>query len=450
MQQEGPSLSTRGESQAEVGKLAVGWEKIAIDSYDPESNPNGIVNLGIAENTLIHKQLTEYFHHNFRLAYKDFTYGDSFSGSSRLRRALSGLLNTRFKPHTPVTPQHIVLGAGLTPIIGQLSRSISNPGDGILLATPYYQGFDLDLPVQNDITPVGVPVPISDMFTPAELTYFEKALQESNEKGTTIKAVILCNPHNPLGRSYPPEVIVEYFRFCEKHNLHLISDEIYALSVFPSRDVPNPQPFVSALSFDLKEHGINVSRVHVLYGMSKDFNANGFRLGALVSQANPALMQSMMIAAVFMMISSPASSLWTTLLSDEPFLSHFIETNQLALREAYEYMTSWLRFHNIPYIPSSAGHFLLADMRPVLSDVDRYGPLLPIGDEQDMRQREAALAELLMSHKVAMVPGAHCHMDAGWFRVTFSVRKDYVDVALARIENALGWERWPELSKVNN
>ncbi|KAF8632795.1 hypothetical protein AX17_004757, partial [Amanita inopinata Kibby_2008] len=80
--------------------------------------------------------------------------------------------------------------------------------------------------------------------------------------------------------------------------------------------------------------------------------------------------------------------------------------------------------------------------------MDRYSPLLPTVDEQDMRQREAALAEFLLSHKVAMVPGAHCHMDAGRFRVVFSVKKDYVDVALARIEDALGWVRWPELVKL--
>ncbi|KAF8632797.1 hypothetical protein AX17_004759 [Amanita inopinata Kibby_2008] len=188
MQQEGPSLSTRDQSQAEVEKLAIGWEKIAIDSYDPNNNPN--------------------------------------ARSSNALLALLHNLNSIF-----ITT----------------------------FATPYCQGFDL-----NDITPVGVPVPISDMFTPVELTHFEKALQKSNYEGTTIKAVILRNPHNPLGRSYPPQVTVEYFRFCEKHNLHLISSEIYALSDFPSSDVSNTQPFVSALSFDLKEHGINASRVRVL------------------------------------------------------------------------------------------------------------------------------------------------------------------------------------------
>lgn len=55
--------------------------------------------------------------------------------------------------------------------------------------------------------------------------------------------------------------------FCEKHELHLISDEVYALSVHTNdaKDLPN---FTSVLSFDLKGL-MNEDHLHVLYGMSK-------------------------------------------------------------------------------------------------------------------------------------------------------------------------------------
>lgn len=77
-------------------------------------------------------------------------------------------------------------------------------------------------------------------------------------------------------------------RFCEKYNLFLVSDEIYALSVFPTSDVPHPAPFVSALSIDWQtEAGVNPSRVVVVSSASKDFTMNGLRLGTLVCQHNP-------------------------------------------------------------------------------------------------------------------------------------------------------------------
>ncbi|KAF8624618.1 hypothetical protein AX15_005773 [Amanita polypyramis BW_CC] len=372
----------------------------------------------------------------------------SHKGDPCLRNALADLFNTHFNPYKPILSDQIIVGAGLSAIASHLVGVLANPGDGVLLAAPYYYGFDWELTIQHDIVPVPVPVPKSDIFTLIELMHLEKALEESHQKGTRIKAVILCNPHNPLGRPYPRNVIIEYCKFCEKHNLHLICDEVYALSVFSSRDIPDPEPFVSALSIDLESNRVNPSRVHVLYGMSKDFNCNGFRIGALVtSLCNESLLHSMVISAFFSCAASPATSLWSTMLSDKTFLDYFLETNRLKLQEAYDYMTSWLQFHKIPYIPSSAGHFVLVDMRPILSDIQRYGSLLSIKSDQDMCARENVLLRFLADRGVWLTPGSMCHMDNGWFRFTFSTRRDFVQVALARIEDAMGWREWSELGR---
>jgi len=166
----------------------------------------------------------------------------------------------------------------------------------------------------------------------------------------------------------------------------------------------------------------------------------------MVSQSNPSIIQSIMASAPFMLVASPSDNLWSTLLNDQTYLPVFIKTNQFKLRKAYEYMTSWLKFHNIPYIPSSAGLFLMVDWRPILSNFDRYGSILSITPDQNMRERESTLFAFLLARKVMAIPGEMCHAEPGWFRFTFSVRRDYLDVALARIETALGWETWPLLS----
>ena len=43
---------------------------------------------------------------------------------------------------------------------------------------------------------------------------------------------MLVNPHNPTGRTYSADTLRGYVQFAEKHDLHLISNEIYALSTF--------------------------------------------------------------------------------------------------------------------------------------------------------------------------------------------------------------------------
>ncbi|KZT04206.1 PLP-dependent transferase [Laetiporus sulphureus 93-53] len=437
-----PQLSACGEAQAEKGELIDTFKLIMRDAYDAERNPE--VATGVAENTLMQEELQQYFQCNLRL---DFTYGDALSGSARLRTALSNLLNSYFSPFRPVSPEHIIIGAGVTSVISQVARVLVNPGDGVLIAAPYFQGFDYDLRLQNGIVPVGVPVPMSQMCTMEEVACLERALQsnKATANATRIKAVILCNPHNPLGWCYPPDVLEAYLRLCETHNLHLPSDEIYALSVFSSSDVPQPVPFTSILSFDPTALGVHPARVHVLYGMSKDFDANGFRAGALITQANARLVRSLALSAMYMAVGSPTDALWSALLNDATYLPAFLAANRTRLREAYEYTAAWLRFHGVPYIPSSAGHFLMADMRGVLTDLDRYGSILSITQVQSMEEREDALNAYFMKHKVIITPGTTYHLpksEAGWFRITFAVRRDHVNVALRRIERAMGWKTW--------
>lgn len=65
--------------------------------------------------------------------------------------------------------------------------------------------------------------------------------------------------------------------------MHFISDEIYAKSVFGNLDTPDAVQFVSTLSLDL-EGVIDPACHHVLYGASKDFCANGLRLGLVYTQ----------------------------------------------------------------------------------------------------------------------------------------------------------------------
>jgi aspartate/methionine/tyrosine aminotransferase len=81
----------------------------------------------------------------------------------------------------------------------------------------------------------------------------------------------------------PAETLQEIARFCGRNNLHLISDEIFALSVYNNPQAADVTPFTSILALDL-EHCIDRQLVHVAYGAGKDFGATGLRLGVLHSR----------------------------------------------------------------------------------------------------------------------------------------------------------------------
>jgi 1-aminocyclopropane-1-carboxylate synthase len=82
--------------------------------------------------------------------------------------------------------------------------------------------------------------------------------------------VVLCNPNNPLGRCYEREVLVGLVSWAEGKGVHVVSDEIYGLSVYMRVDRTN-EKFTSVLSLTENEVSGDWLRkgVHVLYGLSK-------------------------------------------------------------------------------------------------------------------------------------------------------------------------------------
>lgn len=420
-------------------------------------NPDGIVNLAVAENTLMTDYLARYFKDRFSLRPVNFTYGDSLAGNRHLRNSLANLFNDHFHPHKSVVADELIAGAGLLPMISQLGKALVDSGNAIMLLRPYYHGFDIALESLDGIKLHGVgPVPLDDMFTIREVEYFELALQEAKASGTgaNFQAVLLVNPQNPFGRCYPREVLESYCRFCEQHDLHLISDEIYALSTFSSCDNPTPTPFSSILSIDLDAINVKDTRVHMLYGMSKDFDANGFRAGVLHTR-HEELYQSLLATSIFSIVSSPAAELWASLLDDKEGLAEYIQENCEALKEAYEHLTNWLKTHGVPYVPSAAGHFLMVDFRRVLSSFDEDSEGLGVGETmgfkglKSMEEREHALVEYLAKvAKVVLNPGASLHMpEPGWCRLTFTLPRWMMDTALRRMEQAFGWESSAEVRR---
>lgn len=204
-----------------------------MSAYDKDANPDGLINLGIAENTLMTQEYLDYFQGAIKhLQPYDLTYGTQSSGSRRLNEAIAKMWNENFAPVEPVQPGQIVTGPGASSVLDQLIAALLDPGQGVLLAGPHYNGFDVNMVARSGAKIRPAPIPLEDVFTPLELDHLEKELQAAKEDGVEVRAVMLCSPHNPYGRTYDKETLLAYAQFCEKHDLHLISDEIYALSVF--------------------------------------------------------------------------------------------------------------------------------------------------------------------------------------------------------------------------
>lgn len=147
-------------------------------------------------------------------------------------------MNKRFHPVVPVHHDNLLVANGVSSICELLGFTIAEPGDGILMSSPIYQAFAIDFGTKAKVQTVHVPFGDVDQFSPDAVTLYERRIIESELAGTKIRALLLCHPHNPLGQCYPRETIIGLMKLCQKYHIHLLSDEIYAMSVYdvPSKD----------------------------------------------------------------------------------------------------------------------------------------------------------------------------------------------------------------------
>lgn len=153
------------------------------------------------------------------------------------------------------------------------------------------------------IIPVSEPAQETDSAQ-AIVAAYQTAANQAAASGTRIRGLLFCNPHNPHGHVCTVEVLDALLRFCEEADIHFLSDEIYALSTFGRIDAqaagePNQRGgkgfaspsarFVSVLSRDLKKLGVDRSRIHILYSISKDFGCSGLRLVCKSEKPTPFL-----------------------------------------------------------------------------------------------------------------------------------------------------------------
>ncbi|KAL5356677.1 hypothetical protein BJX96DRAFT_187400 [Aspergillus floccosus] len=210
-------------------------------------------------------------------------------------------------------------------------------------------GFDFHFSVRAQVHPVAAPLrDLHDTFNPDAL--LESLTKTFDTSPYPIRALIITNPGSPLGQCYSAEALRCCARFCDDRGLHLICDEVYALSYFGGGD-SKATPFQSIVSLDLNAIGCDLSRVHVVWCMSKDFGCSGLRLGCVISQANPELILGLRVPTSTEVYS--LSTLCSTALLTSVNLPDLIESNVRRLSFSYRAVIATLESHGVELAPEA-------------------------------------------------------------------------------------------------
>ncbi|KAL1859987.1 hypothetical protein Plec18170_001936 [Paecilomyces lecythidis] len=413
-------LSQRGASRA--GLLDIPWRYAPTQTYDREKNPGGLISFGMAEHVPMRKEMVNFINDKVTFTEDSIGYRAKPPSAARLPTALAAHINRNFNPHSPVDPNNVLTVSSPTALGGMLGFALGEPGDGILVSRPMYGRFELDYGAEADIKIIYADTELEEGFTPAVVPKFEAALKDAEQKGVKIRAVLIANPNNPVGRCYPVETLKEICKFCQKHQVHLISDEVYALCVFDTGD-PDAVPFNSILSLDFSNL-IDPNLVHFMYGFSKDFASGGLHLGFLVSK-NQALLRACKATLRLHSASGAAVTIGAAVLEDQEFISNFISKARKNLALCYRIATVTLDNAGIRYIKGgNAGFFIYIDLSPYLPPESPEHP--------SQQEREFALAQRLLEGGVFLHPGEEHATSPGLFRLVFTQDEDILREGLRR------------------
>ena len=139
--------------------------------------------------------------------------------------------------------------------------AITDPGDEVILPTPYYFNHEMAVTMLN-CRPVAVPT--DENYHP-DLKRIEKAINART------RAVVTISPNNPSGAVYPRELLIAVNRLCLKHNVYHITDETYEYFTYDGA-----VHFSPASLKDSHRHTIS------LFSLSKAYGFASWRIGYMV------------------------------------------------------------------------------------------------------------------------------------------------------------------------
>ncbi|KAJ7144113.1 pyridoxal phosphate-dependent transferase [Mycena epipterygia] len=416
--------------------------------YDPELYPDGVINLSIAENSLLSERLLEHFARPLTtLRTQHLRYRATLLKTElpTVEDLIPQYINDHFRPRVPVTRDNCVTGPGIGAVLAQLVWAVVGEGEGVLMSAPFYDDYvrDITHPALATLVLASLP-PTADPLSVDILPALEAKLLESKRAGVPIKLLLVPNPHNPLPRIVSRAVIEGYALLAEKYNIHLVVDEVYALSTFHSTLYPpggnhdmssgtlgSDAPFESALSIDFRALGVDPARVHVLAGPTKDFGASGLKLGLIVSPSNPALLNLLRPLFFATPISSVSDALFARVLQDTPFVERFLADNRRALCEAYEFAAGWCVWHGLRFTRANAAVYVVVDFAPFLA---RLG----VTDPDPLAVLDAAVAALIREGVFIKPTNLMSDPVKTRFRLIFTQPRPVMELALRRIERAFG------------
>ncbi|MET3292511.1 UNVERIFIED_CONTAM: aspartate/methionine/tyrosine aminotransferase [Brevibacillus sp. OAP136] len=290
-----------------------------------------------------------------------FTGYTSVPGYKSLRDALCEHLGFRYG--LKITSEQVMVTSGAVTALTASLLAIADADDEILIPDPGWPVYEMMVLAQGSVAK-RYPLQLENGFAP-DLEQLEQLVTPKT------KAILINTPGNPTGAILGQEQILELLAFAVKHDLYVISDEVYDGIVFDGTHI-------SPKTFDTD------GRVISIFGASKNYAMTGWRIGyAVASPEITTLMGKVMLPLVSCATSISQKAAEAAIRGPQDFVEEMRQSYKQRRDKAYDLFTQ----AEVKAFKPDGAFYMLVDMAELGRPAD-----------------ELAL-QLLKEEKVAVAPG---------------------------------------------
>lgn len=358
--------------------------------FDIAATMQDVITLGIGEPDFVTPR--HIMEKGIESLHRGQTAYTSNSGTIELRRAISNYIERLYAVHYNPDDQ-IVVTVGVSEGMWLCLKAILDPGDEVLVVEPCFVANAAAVEMAG-----GVPARV-DTFVEHDFQVTAEMLEAAVTPRT--KAILINYPNNPTGAVLSYEHMLEIASVAEKHDLLVLSDEIYERLVY------GVKPISFASLPGMYERTITMS------GMSKSFAMTGWRIGYVC--ASPEIMDGIRKLHQYLIMSAPTIGQVAAL-----------EALTQGEQDVEDMRTEYDKRRRL--IVDGFNHLGLNCFEP--RGAFYAFPSIGVTGMSD----EEFCERLLLEERVAVVPGsAFGQCGSGFIRACYATNQQNIEIALERL-----------------
>lgn len=258
--------------------------------------------------------------------------------------------------HITLDPNKLIFTTGVVPAISSAVRKLTTPAENVLVQTPTYNIFF------NSIRNNGRNIVENQLLYDGREYHIDWDALERQLADPQTSLMILCNPHNPIGKIWDKETLARIGALCAENDVTVFSDEIHCDITAPGKE------YVTFASVNEQCRQISVTAI----APTKTFNLAGIQSAAVYAE-NKALHHKMWRRLNTDEVAEPNAFAMSATIAAFTYGADWLDELRVYIEENKKYVTGFIakEIPQMKVVPSEATYLMWLDCQAYTKDSDK-------------------------------------------------------------------------------